>query len=118
MKPKSNVLGFFQLTVDSLDQLIIDSDDYELAKIRVPSVNSFQIALTKSTEKDVTYLVVEETATPRGGMPAFNEYVGRKLRYPADARKNGISGKVFVEFVIDTTGMLPPDEIKDNKRRI
>ena len=35
----------------------------------------------------------------------------KNLRYPADARKNGISGKVFVEFVIDTTGSLSTEKL-------
>ena len=112
LETKSNFLGFFQLTIDSLDQLLIDSYGYELALIQVPSVNSFQIALTKSTEKEETYLIVEKPATPSGSMPAFYEYIGKNLRYPPDARTKGISGRVFVEFVIDTTGSLPPEEIK------
>jgi periplasmic protein TonB len=52
------------------------------------------------------FLVVEETAAPIGGMPAFYEFVGKKLKYPAQARRMGVEGKVFVEFVIERDGSI------------
>lgn len=55
---------------------------------------------------DQIFLVVEETATPKGGMSAFYKYVGDKMKYPAQARRMGIEGKVFVEFVINRDGSI------------
>ena len=55
---------------------------------------------------DEVFLVVEESAAPQGGMQAFYEYVGKKLKYPAQARRMGIEGKVFVEFVINRDGSI------------
>ena len=57
-------------------------------------------------DPDQIFLVVEETAAPTGGMPAFYEFVGKKLKYPAQARRMGIEGKVFVEFVIERDGSI------------
>ena len=57
-------------------------------------------------DPDQIFLVVEETAAPTGGMPAFYEYVAKKLKYPAQARRMGIEGKVFVEFVIERDGSI------------
>jgi protein TonB len=39
-------------------------------------------------------------------MQAFYEYVGKKLKYPAQARRMNIEGKVFVEFVVNRDGSL------------
>jgi len=55
---------------------------------------------------DQIFLVVEESATPKGGMGAFYKYVGDKMKYPAQARRMGIEGKVFVEFVINRDGSI------------
>jgi protein TonB len=55
---------------------------------------------------DEIFLVVEETATPQGGMQAFYEFVGKKLKYPAQARRMNIEGKVFVEFVVNRDGSI------------
>lgn len=55
---------------------------------------------------DEIFMVVEEAATPVGGMQAFYEYVGKKLKYPAQARRMNIEGKVFVEFVVNRDGSI------------
>jgi periplasmic protein TonB len=57
-------------------------------------------------EVDEIFNVVEESATPKGGMQAFYEYVGKKLKYPAQARRMGTEGKVFVQFVINKDGSI------------
>ena len=108
IETRSNFLGFFQLTVDSLDQLLIDIEGYELARVSIPQTNSFQVALTKSAPP--IFLVVEQSATFPGGLPAFYDYVSKNLRFPRNAR--GVNGKVFIEFVIDTTGRIPKDDVK------
>ena len=55
---------------------------------------------------DEIFTIVEETATPKGGMPAFYKYVGSKLKYPAQATRMGVEGKVYVEFVINRDGSI------------
>lgn len=57
-------------------------------------------------ETDEIFTVVEESATPKGGMQAFYKYVGEKIKYPPQARRMGIEGRVFVEFVINKDGSL------------
>jgi protein TonB len=70
-------------------------------------VEEIKIAEVEEKEDpDQIFLVVEETAAPTGGMPAFYEYVGKKLKYPAQARRMGMEGKVFVEFVIERDGTI------------
>ena len=55
---------------------------------------------------DEIFSVVEETAEPKGGMPAFYKYVGEKIKYPAQARRMGVEGRVFVEFVVNCDGSI------------
>ena len=71
-------------------------------------VEEIKIAPVEEEKEDINqiFLVVEETAAPQGGMPAFYEFVGKKLKYPAQARRMGIEGKVFVEFVIERDGSI------------
>jgi periplasmic protein TonB len=52
------------------------------------------------------FIVVEETAVPEGGLGAFYEYILDNLKYPAQARRMDIEGKVFVEFVVEKDGSL------------
>ncbi len=46
------------------------------------------------------------------GMGAFYKFIGNKMRYPKDAKKANIKGKVFVQFVIDTTGMIKKESVQ------
>lgn len=48
--------------------------------------------------------VVEEQPEPEGGMEAFYKFVGKELRYPAQANRMGVEGRVFVQFVVDEKG--------------
>jgi len=57
-------------------------------------------------EVEEIFTIVEEPAAPKGGMPAFYKYVGEKIKYPAQARRMGIEGRVFVEFVVGKDGSI------------
>jgi periplasmic protein TonB len=64
------------------------------------------VAEEPKEEVEEIFSVVEETATPKGGLPAFYKYVGEKMKYPAQARRMGVEGKVFVQFVIGKDGSI------------
>lgn len=57
-------------------------------------------------EVEEIFTIVEDPASPPGGMTAFYKYVGDKIKYPPQARRMGIEGRVFVEFVIDKDGNI------------
>lgn len=50
--------------------------------------------------------LAEYGARPKRGMAGFYEEVSRMIKYPPDARRKGIEGRVFVEFVVDKDGAL------------
>ncbi|HEX6893582.1 MAG TPA: M56 family metallopeptidase [Chryseolinea sp.] len=52
------------------------------------------------------YTVLEQTALPSNGLAAFYEHASRRISYPAEARRLGIQGKVFVEFIVETDGSI------------
>ena len=55
---------------------------------------------------DEIFDIVEDQATYPGGMGAFYSYVGKTMKYPNQARRMGIDGRVFVQFVIDKDGTI------------
>lgn len=59
-----------------------------------------------SANPDMIFTVVEETATPKEGIESFYRYIAANLRYPVQARREGVEGKVFVEFIVNTDGSL------------
>ena len=52
------------------------------------------------------FTIVEDPAMPIGGYAAFYQYVSKRMKYPTQARRMGIEGKVFVQFVIDKDGSI------------
>ena len=83
-------------------EINMDTEVTEQTKVEEVKIQEVE----EKEDPDQIFLVVEETAAPTGGMPAFYEYVGKKLKYPAQARRMGIEGKVFVEFVIERDGSI------------
>ncbi len=55
---------------------------------------------------DETLVFAEKMPSFPGGMEAFYKYVSHNIDYPATARRMGLTGKVFVQFVIDKDGKI------------
>lgn len=57
-------------------------------------------------EVEQVFTIVEESAGPKGGWSVWNKYLVDKVKYPAQARRMGVEGKVFVEFVVGKDGSI------------
>jgi len=57
-------------------------------------------------DPDEVFDFAEKQPAPQGGTKAFYEYIAKNLKYPALARRNGIEGKVFIQFIVDKNGAL------------
>jgi protein TonB len=55
---------------------------------------------------DEIFTIVEKQPSFPGGNQAFYKYIGKKMKYPSQARRMGIEGKVFVQFVVDKDGSI------------
>lgn len=86
------------------DEIEIDLD-VEMTEETVIETVVFEDA-PEEEEVDEIFTIVEDQPTPDGGMAAFYQYVQKNLKYPAQARRMGIEGKVFVQFVVDKDGSL------------
>lgn len=49
---------------------------------------------------------VIRSASPAGGLKAYNKYLENNLRYPAEALAQKVKGKVLIEFTVETNGNL------------
>lgn len=52
------------------------------------------------------YEVVEHHPEPSVGHVAFYQYIHQNIYQTPEAHKNGVHGKVFIEFVVDADGSL------------
>lgn len=52
------------------------------------------------------YTVVDQPPTPHGGQVGLADYLMKNLRYPAEAQRARIQGKVVVGFIVTSVGHL------------
>ena len=56
---------------------------------------------------DIPFIIVEEMPVFQGeGLEGFRNWVMKNLRYPEIAAENGISGKVYIQFVVNSKGQV------------
>lgn len=55
-------------------------------------------------ETDEVFLIVEEMPTFPGGDTELRKFLAQSVKYPVIAQENGIQGRVFVSFVINSKG--------------
>lgn len=58
----------------------------------------------KGTE--IAYTKQEVQAEMPGGMPAMIKFLVKNIRYPVQAKRTGIQGKVFTKFNVDENGII------------
>ncbi len=56
--------------------------------------------------KETVFMIVEQMPEFPGGEQALRDFIVKNVQYPEEAKKAGISGKVFVNFVIDENGKV------------
>ena len=57
-------------------------------------------------EVEEIFTFVEFQPVPVGGYEQFYKQLGERIKYPKEAKRLGIEGKVFVQFVVDQSGAL------------
>ncbi|HAA21079.1 MAG TPA: energy transducer TonB [Cytophagales bacterium] len=68
-----------------------------------------EFAITEEIEEEVAdeiFDVVEDQPEFPGGEAALYGYLAEKIKYPSQARRMGIEGRVYVQFVVDQSGNI------------
>ena len=97
-----------------VQQIVVVKDDVKIE-------NEVEVAETEITQETVIevqpvkeevidepeiFLIVEEMPSFPGGEEKLVKYLGDNIKYPSIARENGITGTVFVTFVIGNDGQV------------
>ncbi len=62
-------------------------------------------------EKDKVFITVEENPEFPGGEQALLNFIGANLKYPEEAQRNNIQGKVILKFVVNPDGSVDRIEV-------
>ena len=88
-----------------VDDININSEADEKTQTQVHIVETIEIEAEEEVEP-VAFAAVENKPEYPGGDMALMKYLAENTKYPAIAKENGVSGRVFVQFVIDKTGAV------------
>lgn len=106
-----------QTLTDSKAQISDTNQDGEEREIPVdnPDIGSgtapAQPVEVKVDEKDKEWIIVEQMPEYAGGVAALSKFLQKNLRYPNPAASAGISGKVYVQFVVGQDGSITKVDI-------
>jgi protein TonB len=82
----------------------------ENGKVTDTTTTVFTIDPVIPTETEPLIIVQEMPEFP-GGLPALFKYVKENLKYPEDAERNNIEGKVILKFAVNKDGSVDRIEI-------
>jgi periplasmic protein TonB len=85
----------------------IPVDDPDISKGTEPA----QPVEVKVDEKDREWMIVEQMPEYAGGVAALSKFLQKNLRYPNPASNAGVSGKVYVQFVVGQDGAISKVDI-------
>ncbi len=98
--PKRQVADVFAFVEN--DRLL--NEDFHLPDIDEPyDIDPLEDPLDYADEERIFYSHEAMPDFP-GGIEAMYAYLARELRYPAMAKNAGISGKVYVQFIVNKEG--------------
>ena len=79
------------------------------------SINEIQVVSyapqPKAEEQGEVFQAVEEAAMFPGGMEAMMKYLQENIKYPEQAKNNGVQGRVIVQFVVNKDGSISNDTV-------
>lgn len=71
-----------------------------------PPPKKIEIIEDPQDEKNPIFTVVEEMPEYPGGKNAMYKFMGENIKYPENAKEEGISGTVFITFVVEKDGRV------------
>ena len=88
------------------DDVEID-DELDIEDVEADQDTQVEIvamAEEEEEEEEQIFVIVENMPEFPGGDLALRKYIAENVKYPEIAKENGLSGKVFVQFVINQRG--------------
>jgi protein TonB len=101
------VIETFEVVEDDVeleDELILE--DAEIDLDTEVDIIEFDVEEEEEEEAPIFYIVEDMPDFQGGGVDRFRQWIGEHLKYPEIAAENGISGRVFVRFVVEPDGKI------------
>ena len=99
----TEVLNIVEDDVEIEDELIIEDAEAD----QNMEIEIVEFEEEEEVAEEEVFFIVEDMPSFQGkGQEGFRTWIGKNLRYPEIAAENGISGKVYVQFAVNSTGKV------------
>lgn len=99
----TEVLNIVEDDVEIENELVLD--DLESDQDEEVQILDFEVEEEEEVEEaEIFYIVEDMPSFKGGGLEGFRAWVMKNLEYPEIAAENGISGTVYVQFVVEPSG--------------
>ena len=110
--PQTQAVTIIEVSdVEEIKEDIQINLDVEVTEESVLENVVYEAVEVEEEEVEEVFLFVEEAPHPVGGLKDFYNYVAEHLEYPVIARRLGVGGKVYVQFIINKDGSITDLEI-------
>jgi protein TonB len=104
--PEVTVTDLFEIVEDDV---VIDNEvrfeDDETSEDKTVEIYAPVLQAEEEEVEEEIFVIVEDMPKFKGGdINTFREWVQKRVRYPELAAENGIQGRVFITFVVETSG--------------
>jgi protein TonB len=99
----TEVLNIVEDDVEIEDELIIEDAEAD----QNMEIEIVEFAEEEEVTEEEVFFIVEDMPSFQGkGQEGFRTWIASNLRYPEIAAENGISGKVYVQFAVNSAGKV------------
>jgi TonB family protein len=100
-----NVVGFIKNMPKWTPGMRYESKSGKVTKVLARVSMTIPVDVSVEGEKgEEVFFIVEHMPEFPGGDIALRKFIAENVKYPEEAKEKGLSGKVFVQFVIDKNG--------------
>ncbi|MEQ9232322.1 MAG: energy transducer TonB, partial [Cyclobacteriaceae bacterium] len=93
------------------DETIIEEEieiELDMEVTEFTSIDEIEFVESAIEDEPVeeVFTVVEVNPEYPGGIAAFYQFIGERIKYPNSAARMGVEGRVYVEFIVGKDGAL------------
>jgi periplasmic protein TonB len=108
-KPQPIELIITEEPIEQVEITIEEIEDYKYAEYAY--VRPVMTEETPENQTDEPFIIVQKMPEFPGGVSAMNEFLKRNIKYPQLAKEIGITGTVFISFIVEKDGTLSSQTI-------
>ena len=110
LKAKKHMTSYFDIASedhsDYMEMISLLAETTSKAKEMMQQRENIAKTNQEANEKGEVFTIVEKPAQFKGGMGEFARWLQANLTYPDEAKRMGVMGKVFVQFVVNSDGSV------------